>query len=168
MKQGIKICLVLLVSLLLVSGCKEREEKEVDYLFEGEIRLADFTNVETGVILNVTNITGDVSCISPSLTVYSDGTYEYYNTYITGGGKVNTMALVYGDAITGMYDYELLKIFKNIKEEKEVDAMGFTIRDGYGAEYITDETNEYLMEFFQEIDVDITSCAEAIVISGKN
>lgn len=118
---------------------------------------------------------GNKSYVPVSLTLYDDGTYELFTSYLTcKPGRVCTSILKYSKSIKGTYNYDIEKILKastnandksysmdNLpkyeiylgeKYMKKYDSLMFTVEKG--------KKNKYLDEFLELINVDLSKCAK--------
>ena len=107
-------------------------------------------------------------CIPIQLNVFDDGSYTLYTSYeaCPPNATCNLM-LKYSDAITGTYNYDVIKILQNSVIADDITFTNknlpeYEIYPGNQAIYsylITDKTNAYLDEFLKQIDVDLKQCA---------
>lgn len=118
---------------------------------------------------------GNKSYVPVSLTLYDDGTYELFTSYLTcKPGRVCTSILKYSKSVKGTYNYDIEKILKastnandksysmdNLpkyeiylgeKYMKKYDSLMFTVEKG--------KKNKYLDEFLELINVDLSKCAK--------
>lgn len=114
-------------------------------------------------------------CTPVSLYLYSDNTYELFTDYDTCRPfQECTMKLHYKKSIKGTYNYDLTKILDNSIEGVDIDykAIDYEILTGstlggpilgekYDHDYVIKkgESNKYLEEFLNIIDVDLNMCA---------
>lgn len=122
-----------------------KEIKEMLVKIDGDD--IDSSNKELLFIVNSNN----QKCPSPTLYVYSDNTYELYNTYSRNGKKIEPK--------TGEYNYNTNLILQNIGEFED-----------NGTKYIIEDSNNikhgfntyaYLEDFLNETNIKIDTCIEA-------
>jgi len=107
-------------------------------------------------------------CIPIQLNVFDDGSYTLYTSYeaCPPNATCNLM-LKYSDAITGTYNYDVIKILQNSVIADDITFTNknlpeYEIYPGNQAIYsylITDKDNAYLDEFLKQIDVNLKQCA---------
>lgn len=118
---------------------------------------------------------GSKVCVPVTLAVYDDGTYELFTEYETcRPGKTCASMLKYTKSIKGEYDYDVKKIIEN---SVDADSKGYSmdnlpeyemymgssyVEQGYSYHYTVEkgQTNKYLDEFLNKIDIDLKVCAE--------
>ena len=92
-----------------------------------------------------------LKCLSPTLYVYDNNTYEYYYTYTSSGKKLIPKK--------GTYNYDINLILNNITELKEDEIGSYYLIDsnnnGYSLAY-----NEQLDNFLNLIDINMHRCIE--------
>lgn len=118
---------------------------------------------------------GSKVCIPVKLAVYDDGTYELFTEYETcRPGKTCAYMLKYTKSIKGKYDYDVKKIIENSVDsnnkgysmdklpEYEMYMGSSYVKHGYSYHYTVEagQTNKYLDEFLDKIDIDLKICAE--------
>lgn len=93
-----------------------------------------------------------INCPTPEIRLYSDNTYELFDTFSTNPNHIITPK-------TGKYNYDIEKIIKNSSKTDKNESKGgpFIITDKDGKEY-TIYDNKELDEFFNSINVSITRC----------
>lgn len=129
---------------------KHNEEEKLIYnedtIKEIKGLLNEIDNDGKKLLFTVTS--NNLKCPSPTLYVYSDNTYEYYNTYSPKGEKVKPKK--------GEYTFSTDLILKNIGEFED-----------QGIKYIIEDSNnekhgfnnyQYLEDFLNEIDIKIDTC----------
>lgn len=93
-------------------------------------------------------------CFSKSI---NDGIYQLTTTQLTQNSKIIHPILEYGKPTTGTYTYDIKEIFLNLKKANK---KYYIITTGTGETYTTDQENEKLNEFLEEIDVNLDACLQ--------
>ena len=148
-------------------ACSMEESKDTD--LGGDTPLTN----KTDLIFTIS--TSNKSCVPVKLAVYEDGTYELFTTYKTcRPGETCTMMLTYTKSIKGTYNYDVMKIIDNSTKAND---NGYTndnlplyqiymsdgyVKKGYQYNYTVEknQSNKYLEEFLNEIDIELETCAE--------
>lgn len=112
-----------------------------------ESYLKDF---EKGVKLSYEIYYNGINCPTPILRLYSDNTYEYYDSYEIDGDSVNFKS--------GVYDYDVSKIINNIYKYRNNKLGPYIIVNGSGRKYTTYSSNVELMEFLNSLGVELNKC----------
>ena len=144
------VALLLLLFMILLLCFMNKEFKDT-YLFLNDVKIEEFENVNNGLIFQIKN--RNINCDTVKLEVYIDGTYKYYDTNLNGSNEeVNETDY--------RYDYDLAKIFKEIKRPSD---KTYIITTGKNEEYYTDIENKALKEFLDSINVNLDLCISAQV-----
>lgn len=125
--------------------------KDEQHIFKSIIE-NDESYLNGGVKLSYTISYDGINCSTPSLYLYSDNTYEYYDTY-----GVNDDAVV---PKTGTYNYDVSKIISNISKYEKNDIGPYYVRDNAGNNYVTYNTNIELQELLSSLGVTLEKCLE--------
>ncbi len=136
-----------------------------NYVFSSSLTLDNIVG-DDGLIMSIRS--GKFNkCVTPYLEIYSDGTYKLYDTHIKIIGEGHAYAnLIWGDPKIGKYNYNILKILRNIKERSRSE---YEISLGNKEEnYNTDSDNQELMKFLNKYGLDLNNCADYINIEYQN
>ncbi len=93
-----------------------------------------------------------IDCMTPSLYLYSDNTYEYYYTFSTNNKKIIPK--------TGIYNYDITKIINSVDKYEENPIGPYYIKDSNDNSYITYNTNIELQEFLKSLNITLEKCLE--------
>lgn len=104
-------------------------------------------NNDNGVKLAYEISYNGLNCPTPVVRLYSDNTYEYYDSYSVDDGIK-----------TGVYNYDMNMIINNINQYKKNSFGSYIIKDSSGREYVTYNTNVELNEFLNLIGVKLNMC----------
>ena len=166
MKKRIGIISLIIVIIMIGIGIayaslmvQEDYEKKKEEPLLKEINLEDITN-EEGLIFKITRSDAYADCDSVFLEVYDDGTYQLTTTKLIQNGEIVHPILEYEEPIKGTYEYDIKEIFLNLKQANK---KYYIITTGTNETYTTDQENEKLMEFLEEIDVDLDTCMQSKV-----
>ena len=107
------------------------------------------SNEPKRVVLYKMNYNG-IDCLTPTLYLYDDNTYEYYYTFTTEGKEIIPK--------TGKYNYDFSKVLKKIDKYEEDPTGPYIIRTQDDKQYTTYITNNELKEFLGTIDVIMEKC----------
>ena len=91
-----------------------------------------------------------INCKTIKLKVYEDKTYKVIHGYEEDNKEVIS---------TGSFNYDVTKIMKNNHKYKNDHGPYYLISED-GIEYEVYDNNEYLIEFLDEIDIDLDTCLE--------
>lgn len=107
-------------------------------------------NIEYEAKLSYTISFVGIDCQTPTLYLYNDNTYEYYDTY-------NEDNLI---PKTGTYDYDIKTIINNIDKYKEDNYGQYIIKDENQKSYTTYKTNIELQNFLKKLNINLDKCIE--------
>lgn len=163
-KKIIFIVLLVLVAIMLIAGiiyasslAKEKDlAKREEPLFKEDISLDEFTS-ESGLIFTLSKVQTDNECVPVVLEVYKDGKYIYADKMASDSELEGYNIPVYTDAYEGTYDYDILSIFKDLKVASD---EYYTITTGTYTTHLTDKNNKSLMNFLNNLDVDMDLCMQ--------
>lgn len=93
-----------------------------------------------------------MNCLTPILRLYSDNTYEYYDTFSLEDNLTFK---------TGTYDYDLDNLIKNIDNYEEDPLGPYYIKDKSGKTYVTYSTNTELNDLLSTLGLSLTKCLES-------
>ena len=93
-----------------------------------------------------------IDCDTPILYLYSDNTYEYYDTFTTLDERLIPK--------TGAYTFDVTKIIDSVNKYEENSQGPYYIEDYDENIFETYGTNIELQEFLNSIDVDLDKCLE--------
>ena len=111
-----------------------------------ETLLSNFENEKT--LLYKLGFVG-LNCLTPSLHIYDDLTYEFYNTYTTDGTNPTPK--------TGTYNYDLNKLIAASVDENILDnGLAFTLT-AKDKTYYYEVTNPTLNEFLNTTELTVSS-----------
>ncbi len=110
-------------------------------------------NIENEAKLSYTISYNGIDCPTPTLYLYSDNTYEYYDTFGIGNKKLTPK--------TGTYNYDIKKIISNIDKYEENSAGPYSIKEENGKNYITYNTNTELQELLTSLDITLEKCLKS-------
>ena len=110
-------------------------------------------NIENEANLSYTISYVGINCPTPTLYLYSDNTYEYYDTFSAD----NEMRI----PKTGTYDYDISKIINNIDKYEENEFGLYYIKEENGKNYETYNTNTELQELLSSLDITLEKCLES-------
>lgn len=162
MRRTIFTILLCMIIVLGLTGCKNK------YKGKGTELLKEHGNV----IFSASP--GNKDCVTVQLTLYDDNQYELFTDYKDcKPWQTCTLALKYTKSIKGTYEYDAIKIIEastnandksysmdNLPEYKlylgekyieKYDTLSFTVEKG--------QTNKYLNELLEQLDIDLDSCA---------
>ncbi len=92
-----------------------------------------------------------MNCLTPTLYLYNDNTYEYYYTFAAGDKKLTPK--------TGTYDFDVQEIIDSIIE-KESNIGFYTIKNNMDESYKIATNNEKINELLGSINVSLMKCLE--------
>ena len=160
-----KVIIVLVCSFIILSltGCGNKYKgKGTESLKEhGDLIL----RIESGK---------NSRCVKVMLVLYEDNQYELFTDYKECRPlKTCTMELLYTKSIKGMYDYNVAKIIEastnandNVYSMDNLPEYELYLGEKYVQKYDTamfvvekGQTNNYLDELLEQLDVDLNSCA---------
>lgn len=107
-------------------------------------------NIEDEAKLSYTISYNGINCLTPTLYLYSDNTYEYYYTFDTGNEKLIPK--------TGTYNYDITKIINSIDKYEENSFGSYLIKEENGNNYTTYNTNIELQELLASLDITLEKC----------
>ena len=107
-----------------------------------------YLDEESPKILYIISYHG-INCLTPSLVLYDDNTYEFYDTF-----TINNEPVV---PKTGTYNYDLTKLIQNIEKYPQ-DPLGPYSIQGKDTSYTTYSSNVELKELLNSINVSLTGC----------
>ena len=110
-------------------------------------------NIENEAKLSYTISYSGINCPTPTLYLYSDNTYEYYDTFSTDNEKLIPK--------TGTYDYDITKIINNIDKYEGNKFGPYYIKEENGKNYTTYNTNTELQELLTSLDITLEKCLES-------
>ncbi len=113
---------------------------------------AHLKNINNEAKLAYTITYSGINCLTPTLYLYNDSTYEYYYTFSEGDKKLAPK--------TGTYNYDFTKIINNIDKYENNHIGMFNIKDEKGNNYITYGNNIELQELFKLLNVNVEKCLE--------
>ena len=163
MKKSLWIIFIIVVIALITAGLiyahiiaqdNYNHKKEEPLL--NDINLEEITD-ENGLIFKITRNDAYSDCNFVFLKVYNDGIYQLTTTQLTQNSKIIHPILEYGKPTTGTYTYDIKEIFLNLKKANK---KYYIITTGTGETYTTDQENEKLNEFLEEIDVNLDACLQ--------
>lgn len=154
--------IILFFSILIITGCQKNK-------LGGDERLTKHEKE----IFNIQSVNN--SCVPFSLVIYENGEYELFTKYESCKYDENcTSELKYTKSIKGKYNYDVMKIIDNSTKAND---NGYTndnlplyqiymsdgyVKKGYQYNYTVEknQSNKYLEEFLNEIDIELETCAE--------
>ncbi len=92
-----------------------------------------------------------INCLTPVLRLYTDNTYELYDTY-------SETAVV---PKTGNYSYDMKKLLANVNQYEESPIGTYTIQDSDNHSYSTSASNMEVNELLSSINVRLDKCITA-------
>ena len=107
------------------------------------------SNIESAAKLSYIISYDGINCNTPTLYLYSDNTYEYYDTFNTNNGKLIPK--------TGVYNYDIIKLISNIDKYEE-NYYPYSIIDENGNNYVTYNTNIELKELLSSLNITLEKC----------
>lgn len=163
MKRKFFLFLACGLFLIMFTGCGKKS------------KLGGDTSISNHQEIILTISMGNKTCVPVQISVYEDGTYEYFTAYqACKPGETCDMMLKYTKSVKGKTNYDVLKIIKEdgvlMDASHSMDHlplyeiyMGNSyVEKGYGYYYSIekDQINQSLEEFLQEIQVNLKVCAE--------
>ena len=82
-----------------------------------------------------------LNCLTPTLYLYSDKTYEYYYTFASSGSKIKPL--------TGSYNYDIEKLISNIDDSLENILSTYYIKTKDNV-YVVNDNNEEMNDFLND------------------
>lgn len=154
-----KINLLLVIILLLITGCDYREK-------DTEVS----NSIDNVTILTIDAVWKDKKCVPTLLNLYKNGKYEFYTTYKEEiQDHLETPFYVYTKSDKGTYKFDLSKIIQGLNEynntEKNVRYRISDIESGKTYIIKDGEDNKHLKELLKSIDVDLDICAKEDITS---
>lgn len=120
--------------------------------------LEDIDNVKD--LLFILNYNG-VNCLTPTLNIYNDNTYEYNYTYSFSGNKTTPK--------TGSYDYDINKLLKNSDYESlKQKPEGFFIIKNKKDIYYLETSDKELNEFLESANLSIKSFSSCLTQESES
>jgi len=92
-----------------------------------------------------------VNCLTPTLYLYSDNTYEYYYTFSTDGKKLTPKM--------GTYDFDIKEVLKSSPSEESKIGY-YTIKDNNNKTYKVSALDQKMNELLGSINVSLSKCLE--------
>lgn len=93
-----------------------------------------------------------INCLTPTLYLYDDNTYEYYYTQTFSDKPLSPK--------TGNYDYNISTIINNIDKYDENPAGPYYIKSSDGKTYETYNSNNELIEFINLLGIKMEMCLQ--------
>lgn len=113
---------------------------------------AYLNNIESEAKLTYTISYNGIDCLTPTLYLYSDNTYEYYYTFGIDKEKLIPK--------TGTFNYDITKVINNIDKYEENSFGPYSIKKENGKNYTTYKTNTELQELLTSIGITLEKCLE--------
>jgi hypothetical protein len=157
-----KKILIIMVMVLGLTGCRKTGENKDSEVLEN--------HGTTMISIEKVNL----NCVTVMLTLYDDNQYELFTDYATcKQGENCTSTLKYTKSIKGTYNYDLEKIIESATNANDksytndtIPEYTITLGDQYVQKYDSLEysvekgqTNTYLNELLNQLNVDLDQCA---------
>lgn len=167
MKKNFLTYFLVIIIALTLTGCGKKNK--LNSLGGDEPLRKDYSDIVFRISKR------NSACIPTELVFYKDGTYELFTAYkACKPNQTCTDVLKYTKSIKGQYDYDIMKIVENSvnsadksymnenRPEYEIYMGNSYVEKGYGYYYTIEngQTNKYLEELLNEIDVNLKVCAE--------
>ncbi len=93
----------------------------------------------------------NLNCEQVILNIFKDNTYEYIYEYDEFNNKYSKLK--------GTFNYQIDDIIQNNEESSNIN---YLVTDNLGNTYKIDESNIYLQEFLEEININLDNCLKII------
>lgn len=148
------ILIVNMIFLFFITGCNDK--KEMNTKISNAIDNYSAFRIDTPM--------KDENCVAVSLDLYKNGKYEFFKAYKKEiQSHLDTPFYVYTKSDKGRYSYDLFKIIDGLSKYDGVsENYKYIITVDNDEKYVIMEgqSNKYLDELLNEIDVNLDICAQ--------